>query len=340
MTNGAIVRTTNYFPTFETENSALKRITTAEGQAVPMGEKGFEYQYFLKDHLGSTRVVLSQTGRILQQNSYYPFGMLMSGLPATNNYTANKYLYNGKELQDEFGLDWYDYGARFYDPELGRWFAVDNKTEKYFSITQYAYAINNPIRFLDPDGDEIVDTKGNKITYSKDNGWSKNATNDIKVIRSVLMETKTGTEQWNKAYSSSSKIEINIVDEKLYSKKGRPALGQTNQALGFDVETARVVKTDNVMKIKISMGNIKESFDGDNKGLTLRQAVAATAGHEIEHTTEENRDIGVQNRNFPGINDTRIEKKPEKVEAKIQAESRLLKVHKIEPKTINVVNNK
>lgn len=66
-----------------------------------------------------------------------------------------KYKYNGKELQDELGLNMYDYGARNYDPALGRWMNIDPLAEKYFDNSSYVYVINNPLLFIDPDGMEI-----------------------------------------------------------------------------------------------------------------------------------------------------------------------------------------
>ena len=147
--NGGI----RYFTIFETKNNKLKFIYTAEGRAVPMNDTIFEYQYFLKDHLGNTRVVLSQSGQVLQKSAYYPFGMLMGGFNTVNNSGSdNRYLYNGKELQTDFGLDWYDYGARFYDASLGRWSVPDPLAEKYYSLSSYNYTLNNPICFIDPDG--------------------------------------------------------------------------------------------------------------------------------------------------------------------------------------------
>ena len=73
----------------------------------------------------------------------------------------NKNLYNGKELQDdELGgvrLDLYDYGARFYDPSLGRFHTIDNSSENYYSFTPYNYVGNNPIKRVDPDGNDWWD---------------------------------------------------------------------------------------------------------------------------------------------------------------------------------------
>ena len=62
------------------------------------------------------------------------------------------YKYNGKELDTKKGLNWYDYGARHYDATLGRWFAVDPLAEKYYSASAYSYCLNNPVKYVDPDG--------------------------------------------------------------------------------------------------------------------------------------------------------------------------------------------
>jgi RHS repeat-associated protein len=331
---------TDYAGQFLYQDNELSCIFTPVGRIVPMqynDETFWKYEYNLKDHLGNTRIVFAAhphgQPEVMQQTSYYPFGMTLQ----QQNFGGllnqpNKLLYNGKELQDDelagVSLDWYDYGAQFYDAQIGRWFVGDNKAENYYGITQYAYAINNPLRFIDPDGNEIVDATGMPIKYNAESGWSSNATNDIKIIHSGLMQTETGIGQWNKAYDSESKIEMIIVEQKLYSQKtGGLSLGQTNQALGFDLESAEYVKTNNVMKIEISLGSINESFDGKNKGLTLRQAIAATAGHEIEHTTEENRDIGVQDLKFPSLSKDekgrdRIEIKPNTIGNRIRKESR------------------
>ncbi|MCB0654154.1 MAG: RHS repeat-associated core domain-containing protein [Saprospiraceae bacterium] len=77
-------------------------------------------------------------------------------------------MYNGKEYNEEIG--WYDYGARWYDPAIGRWNAVDPLAEKYTNISPYAYVANSPIKFIDIDG-MYIDlgslSKSEKEAYSK-----------------------------------------------------------------------------------------------------------------------------------------------------------------------------
>lgn len=125
-------------------------IQTEEGRAVPV-TGGYEYQYTLTDHLGNNRFTFgTKTGVAakLQVDDYYPFGLDVNTVVSS---PKNEYLYNKKELQEELGE--YDYGARFYDPVIGRWTSVDPLVELgQESMTPYAYVLNNPIRLTDPDG--------------------------------------------------------------------------------------------------------------------------------------------------------------------------------------------
>ncbi len=134
------------------ENNQLQFILTSEGRIMMQNEDTYEYQYFLKDHLGNTRITLSQNGTILQENAYYPFGMNIAGLSSANSSPENKYKYNGKELEGEFGLDWYDYGARFYDVALARFHSVDPMADQRLWVSPYNFVQNNPINRIDPTG--------------------------------------------------------------------------------------------------------------------------------------------------------------------------------------------
>jgi len=96
----------------------------------------------------------------VQNSEYYPFGLETSSSWTKENATNNKLLYNGKELQDELGLDWYDYGARMYMPEIGRWGAPDALAELGFSLTPYRYCYNSPINYTDPFGYWEQDANG------------------------------------------------------------------------------------------------------------------------------------------------------------------------------------
>lgn len=92
-------------------------------------------------------------------NNYYPFGLTFNSYQRVTA-KQNDYLYNGKELQDELGLNWIDYGARMYMPDIGRWGVVDPLADSYYGWSPFNYGINNPIRNIDPDGRGIIDKIG------------------------------------------------------------------------------------------------------------------------------------------------------------------------------------
>ncbi len=187
VTAGTAVTVTDYANGYQYANDVLQFFPTAEGyvkNTVGSGGNSYDYAYIYKDHLGNNRLTYGvdrATGvmKIMEENHYYPFGLkhgsYNTGLndfqrqesavvlkapvnpnPGDGDVLANsfKYRYNGKEFQEELGLNMYDYGARNYDPAIGRWMNIDPLAETSRRWTPYNYCYNNPVFFIDPDGME------------------------------------------------------------------------------------------------------------------------------------------------------------------------------------------
>ena len=135
-------------------NDTLTMLLTEEGY-VTFDERGEPlYHYYLKDHLGSVRVVLDGDGTVEQVNDYYPSGTLMY---TSTNGTVQPYKFGRKELERTLPLDEYDFGARWMDPTVGaRFTTMDPLCEKYYSVSPYAYCGGNPVNAVDPDGRYII----------------------------------------------------------------------------------------------------------------------------------------------------------------------------------------
>jgi len=124
--------------------------------------------------------VIHKPGPILEETHYYPFGLQMQGISSkAANTLENKYKYNGKELQskefsDGSGLELYDFGARMQDPQIGRFWVLDRFSEKYYILSPYQFGANNPLLFIDINGDSLVvtgaQTAKDKFTATSNTG--------------------------------------------------------------------------------------------------------------------------------------------------------------------------
>ena len=152
---------------------SLTYFPTAEGYYDYINNR-YIYQY--KDHLGNVRSSYARnpdtgSAEVLDRNDYYAFGMNMQGYSSSFDSAGGVYnqKYNNKELQE---TGFYDYGWRQYMPDLGRWFGMDQLSEKFNSHSPYSYAVNNPVMFYDIDGRDLPEwmqnlwdaTKNNQVT--------------------------------------------------------------------------------------------------------------------------------------------------------------------------------
>ena len=142
---------TDYVSNMVYLDDTLQMVMTEEGRMLALDSGGFQAEYFLKDHLGNNRLTIADAdedgdAEIVQEDHFYPYGMTMSGLSYRGS-TVNNYLFQGKEQQSNFNLWWYDFGARMFDEQLGRWHVP---MLQYNS--PYCGMGNNPASMIDPNG--------------------------------------------------------------------------------------------------------------------------------------------------------------------------------------------
>ena len=233
----------------------------------------FEYIYNFKDHLGNVRLSyqdLDKNGvvtvsEIITENHFYPFGLQHKGYVYQNPHgdpKAEKYKYNGKELQDELQLGWYDYGARNYDPAIGRWMNIDPEAEQGRRWSPYIYAFDNPVFFIDPDGMWPTPNtlKGAKaLVAAKKNTQAKTAKSEIRTYN---------TKAYQGGYVGESLD--NLVTE------GIQALGELISGSDVSPQTAQNVQlATNVLVVVVSKGKNTKADAEVAEQLTKSEAKAA-----------------------------------------------------------------
>ncbi len=160
VTEGSSLTTTQYVGNYIYENNNLQFFNHAEGYVEPVIASGsaaissFNYVYQYKDHLGNIRLSYTDADgngtikqdEIIEENNYYPFGLkhkgYNNGISSLGNSVAQRYKFGGKEYDESFDgtLNTYDFGARNYDPAIGRWMNIDPLADQMRRHSPYNYA--------------------------------------------------------------------------------------------------------------------------------------------------------------------------------------------------------
>ncbi|MEM9982502.1 MAG: RHS repeat-associated core domain-containing protein, partial [Bacteroidota bacterium] len=220
---------------------------------------------------------------IAQEQHFYPYGLTMQGL-GKQGIPQHRFTYNGKEEINDLGLGWIDYGWRSMDRTLGRWWSIDNKAEKYISLSTYHYAGNNPTRFFDIDGNEFTEdawTHVNRLIAEVDRKQQNNS-NSIAEKQALLdggglSEKKAGRlqRQINRLEGRNAQLEE--------VRTGVAELAASSQV--YDIQENASLRQTGVVQGTGSVTG-KAGFDRSNGNFVIEiptQSPLSVIAHELQH---------------------------------------------------------
>lgn len=277
----SIEKRTDYVGSIIYENSSLKRILVDGGYI----ENGV-YHFYLQDHLGNNRVVAKSDGTVIQTSHYYPYGMSF----AESTFADKQpYRYNGKELDTENGLNLYDYDARQMEVVSGRFTGVDPMAEKYYAISPYVYCANNPIKYIDPDGNDWrIRTQYNhetgKIEYHITVNavlYSNSSQNDIDMATLATNITK----QVNDVYNINKEEFVSKIDFNLKVVNFVDEIGERDHVVQIvDQNKLAKANTDNEVAAEASLNGLSIRLGTNLVGAITDGENTRSFPHELGHT--------------------------------------------------------
>jgi RHS repeat-associated protein len=222
----------------------LKTLLKVEPTATKKGKHGIDIYYFHPDHLGTATFVSDANGEPYQFFLNLPFGETMAEQRAGS--WENSFKFNGKELDQETGL--YYYGARYYNPRWSSWLSVDPLADKYPHASPYNYVLNNPIRYIDPDGRQVKcetcpDDSNFNVFRNHEGEWEYDPETGF-VIRTDLENDESLIEEKEKTPKGKSSFEITEIN--IFSA----GEGVTGGAGSLEISSTN--KTPEILKGKLS----------------------------------------------------------------------------------------
>jgi RHS repeat-associated protein len=281
-------------------NDELDYIIFDEGRILyNIDDSTFNFEYHLRDHLGSTRVAFVPTAsgiEVVQENSFYPFGAPINDLSWSPKST-NRYLREGKEYISDFDWNKYDFTGRTFDSWALRALQVDPMATKYYSTSPYALWINNPLRVIDPTGEKIVflirNNTGkviNQLTYNNGNFWYQNNTKYIPNKSNTTLERLLAV--YRKIENLGDKILYNqlqtlkVSDKIHYIEEGTK--GEGSGVMSYE-STKTLSETQKMVNNNLSVGTQTmldfsqewKTYFKEQNGIEATDMTTVT--HEMQH---------------------------------------------------------
>jgi len=193
--------------------------------------------WYHPDHLGSSSWITDSAGTAVQHLHYLPWGENFVNQKTTS--FSSMYTFSAKEKDTETGYSYF--GSRYYNSDLSIWLSVDPMSDKYPSLSPYVYCADNPVKLVDPDGEEVSvfgdsenkNTIINSLNAHFDNitvGYDKENPNKLVIVR--------GTAQTEDEIAFAAALKNTKIDVNLQLVDGRKTGYRTSTGEDLEIEGA------------------------------------------------------------------------------------------------------